>query len=99
MPAIASVPPRSSAASAAGTSSPAGAKRIAPSSGYGRHSSPTHAAPSSRASAWCSPPRLTTKHLAAEVARDLDHDVRGAAEAVEAEALARRDAARARSAR
>ena len=35
MPAIASVPPRSSAASAAGTMSPAGAKMIAESSGSG----------------------------------------------------------------
>src|SRR5581483_6611636 len=51
MPAQTTVPPRASAASACGTSSPAGAKMIAASSSAGRSpAAPAHSAPSSTAS-------------------------------------------------
>ena len=62
MPAIASVPPWSSARSATGTSSPAGANRIAESSGSGGAASagPAEAAPSSRASSRAFAERVST---------------------------------------
>ena len=57
MPATARVPPWSSAASATGTRSPTGAKRIAASSGTGGrpYAGPAEAAPSSSASRWAGP--------------------------------------------
>src|SRR5213080_5578138 len=68
MPARANVPPRSSACRAGGTSSPAGAKRIAPWSLAGGASvaPPTQAAPSSRASArWEASHRALARELGA----------------------------------
>jgi hypothetical protein len=56
MPPQTTVPPGATARSAAGTSAPTGAKRIAASSSSGGRSSdaPAHAAPSSRAKRWAS---------------------------------------------
>ena len=56
MPAVTTVAPFAVARSAAGTSSPSGAKMMAASSssGAGPSESPAHSAPSSRASAWAS---------------------------------------------
>ena len=59
IPAQTTVPPFATAASAAGTSAPAGAKTIAASSssGGGPRTSPAHSAPSARANACaCSSP-------------------------------------------
>ena len=91
MPAHTTVPPRSTARSAAGTSAPAGAKMIAASRGSGGSASdgPAHAAPSSRAK------RLAGRvagaregeDLAALGAGDLRDDVGRGAEAVEPEPL------------
>ena len=79
------------ARSAAGTSSPTGAKMIAASSGSGGRSSepPAQTAPSSRANvlAAASPGRVKAKTRRPCAARDLRHDVRRRAEAVEPEAL------------
>ncbi len=80
--------------SAAGTSAPTGAKMIAASSGSGGVSSepPAHAAPSSRAKscAAVSPGRVKAIDLAPLIPRHLRHDMRRGAEAVDAEARARR---------
>ena len=91
MPAQTTVAPLALARSAAGTSSPTGAKMIAASSGSGRRiaEAPAHSAPSSRAKLLAllvavagegeDPPAL--------VDRDLAEDVGGGAEAVEADPL------------
>ena len=91
MPAQTTTPPLPTARSAAGTSAPTGAKTIAASSssGAGPAESPAHSAPSSSASD-CG--RVVAaagegEHPPALVDGDLADDVRGRAEAVEAEAL------------
>ena len=92
---MASVPPRSSARSATGTSSPAGANRMAASSGSGGASSapPADAQPSSRARRRASVAAGEHVHGGALVQRDLGGEVRRAAEAVDAEPAARRQQA------
>ena len=91
IPAQTTVPPRSTARRAAGTSSPAGAKRMAASSGSGG-ASPDVPGPL-RAERERERLRLAVarpregEDAPALVARDLDDDVGGGAEAVEAEAL------------
>src|SRR5260370_11174334 len=91
IPAQTTTPPRSTALSAAGTSSPAGANRKAASrgSGPGRLASPAHSAPSPSANSWASrsPARVKAKDAPALVARHLNDDVGSRTEAVEAEAL------------
>ena len=78
------------AASAAGTSAPTGAKMIAASSALGRRlvRAPAHAAPSERANACAStsPGRVNAK-TSRPWRGDLRDDVRRRAEAVEAEPL------------
>ena len=92
MPAQTTVPPRSTARSAAGTSAPTGAKMIAASSVSGGALSepPAQAAPSSRAK--CLRRGIAGagegEDLAALPARHLGDDVRRGAEAVDAEAPA-----------
>ena len=89
MPPHTTVPPLSTARSAAGTRSPTGAKRIAASSGSGGSSSdpPAHSAPHARAKRG----RLAVararegEHAPALEARDLRDDVSRRAEAVETE--------------
>ena len=94
MPAIASVPASSRAASAAGTISPAGAKMIAESSGSGGASkvSPALAQPRSSASARASGDRVMTCTVGALVHGDLRREVGRGPEAVDAEPPARRAA-------
>ena len=92
MPAIASVPPRSSASSATGTSVPTGAKRMAASSGSGGASAePTaDAAPSSSASRRASSEPRHDVHRRPLVQGDLRREVCRRAKAVDAEPAARR---------
>src|SRR3954454_20860306 len=100
MPAHTTTPPGASARSAAGTSAPTGAKTIAASSssGAGPIASPAHSAPISRRDAGplgadLARERLRRRvvraregeHAPALVAGYLGDDVRGGAEAVEAE--------------
>ena len=89
IPAQTTEPPFATAASAAGTSSPTGAKMIAASSSSGGAPAPAHSAPSSRANACASVVALARhrEHAPALVPRHLRDDVRGRAEAVEAEPL------------
>ena len=92
IPAHTTTPPGAVARSAAGTSSPAGAKMIAASSGSGPSAiaSPAHSAPSDIASscASCVVGAREREHAAALVHGDLADDVRGGAEPVQAEPLA-----------
>ena len=92
MPATASVPPWSSARSATGTSSPAGANRIAASSGSGGAASagPADAAPSSQRELAGLRRAGQHVHRGPLGERDLRHDVRGRAEPVDPEPAARR---------
>ncbi len=88
MPPQTTRPPLRNARSAAGTSAPTGANRMAASSGSGGASSepPAHSAPRARAKAWpaASPGRVKAK-TRGPASGDLGDDVRGGAEAVEAE--------------
>ena len=87
IPAMASVPPRSSARSATGTSSPAGAKRIAPSSGSGGAS----VGPADRVDTELAGQRLVVLAPGQDVhpqtlrQRDLSGQVRATAESVDPE--------------
>jgi hypothetical protein len=89
MPAQTTRPPGATARSAAGTSAPTGAKMIAASSGAGAAAveSPAQAAPRPLAKSRprVSPGRGEREHLGAAMDRELRHDVRRRAEAVEAE--------------
>ena len=88
MPATASVPPRSSARSATGTSSPAGANRIAASSGSGGAASAAPGRGRARAAAPAAGLRRAGQHVHRGPLgeRDLRGEVRGRAEAVDARA-------------
>ena len=87
---MASVPPRSSAASAGGTSVPTGANRMAASSGSGGGvvRVPGAGAPSSSASSLCLGRAGHDVDAGAAGQRDLRREVRRAAEPVDAEAAA-----------
>ena len=90
MPAQTTTPPGASARSAAGTSSPTGAKTIAASSGSGSSPAPpAHSAPSPRANACFSAVAgaRDREHAPALGGGDLADDVGRAAEAVEPEPL------------
>ena len=91
IPAQTTVPPFARTASAAGTSSPAGAKTIAASSSSGGRSSlpPAHSAPRLRANACVGVVAglREREHAAALVAGDLRDDVRRRAEPVQPEPL------------
>ena len=92
IPAIASVPPRPSARSATGTRSPAGANRIAPSSGSGGSSAESPGRVSAEIQGQPPIALAARQHVHAQplVQRDLGGEVRAAAESVDPEAAARR---------
>ena len=89
MPPQTTRPPLRNAASAAGTSAPTGANRMAASSGSGGFSSepPAHSAPIERAKAWpaASPGRREGEHPPSLPAADLGDDVPRGAEAIDAD--------------